>query len=303
MIIYTVNQNLRISSPTLDRFKYMKTLISTLFILITASLPIPAQTAQIEWQKDFNKAQTQAREMSRPLLLDFTADWCKPCKMMDAQFWVLPEVVEATRNFIAVKIDYDREKSLVSRYGVSAIPFVVFADPLGNTVTFRRGFGSKSVREINQIFEEMPKDFSSLKKYYDALDEKKDDGASLLQIADAYRNAKMIYLSNSFYKKALKTEEIKADAEKKEQIMFILGANTFAVRVDKETTDYLGDFLKEFPGSKNREISLAMIAVSYARMKKSKEAAKYLEQLKTEFPQSKNIESVSRSVEESKNKN
>lgn len=280
----------------------MNKIISTLFILMMVSLSISAQTTQIEWQKDFRAAQLQAREAGRPLLLDFTADWCKPCKMMDAQFWVLPEVVEAMKPFVAVKINYDSEKSLVGRYGVSAIPFVVFADPLGNMVTFRRGFGSKSVRELNQIFEEMPKDFSGLKKYYDAVDAKKDDGAALLQIADFYRNSKMIYLSNSFYKKALKAEEIKADAGKREQIMFILGANTFAVRMDKEAADYLSDYLKEFPAGKNREISLAMIAVSNARLKKDKEAAKYYELLKTEFPQSKHLAAVSKTIQDNTGK-
>ena len=280
----------------------MKKALLLSFVLLAMCFSASAQTEQIEWQKDFKAAQTLARESGRPLLLDFTAEWCKPCKMMDAQFWVLPEVVSAMKPFIAVKVDYDNEKSLVNRYSVSAIPFVVFADPLGNMVTFRRGFGSKNVRELNQIFGEMPKDFSPMKKFYDALDVKKDDGIALLQIADSYRGAKMLMLSNEFYKKALKTDEIKNDAEKKERVISTLGSNYYAVKADEQAINYFSDYLKDHPSGKSRETAISMISISSARLKKMKDAAKYLEMLKTEFPQSKNIEIVSRTIEEAKNK-
>jgi thiol-disulfide isomerase/thioredoxin len=200
--------------------------------------------------KDFKKAQQSARESGRPLLLDFTAAWCKPCKAMDAEFWVLEDVVKAVKPFIAVKVDFDKEKSLVGRYNVSAIPFVVFADPLGNTVTFRRGFGTKSVSEINQIFDEMPKDFSTLKKAYDAIELKKSDGLALLEIADFYRASKMLSLSNEFYRRAAKTEEIQNDAEKKERVAITLGLNSFGYKDYKQTIEFMADYLKNFPAGK-----------------------------------------------------
>jgi thioredoxin-like negative regulator of GroEL len=174
-----------------------------------------AQTEQIVWEKDFKKAQQSARESGRPLLLDFTAAWCKPCKAMDAEFWVLEDVVKAVKPFIAVKVDFDKEKSLVGRYNVSAIPFVVFADPLGNTVTFRRGFGTKSVSEINQIFDEMPKDFSTLKKAYDAIELKKSDGLALLEIADFYRASKCFRSATNFIDGRRKPKRFKTTPKKK----------------------------------------------------------------------------------------
>lgn len=280
----------------------MKKTFFVFFVLLAASFTASAQTEQIEWQNDFKAAQAQARETGRPLLLDFTAPWCKPCKMMDAQFWVLPEVIQAMKPFIAVKINYDNEKSLVGKYGVSGIPFVAFTDPLGNMITFRRGFGQKNVREINLIFNEMPKDFSALKKHYDALDAKKDDGLVLLQIADSYRNSQMIYLSSEFYKKALKTDEIKTDAEKKERIIATLGANAYAIKADEQAINYFSDYIKEYPSGKSKEVALSMLIISTSRLKKMKDANKYLEMLKTEFPKSKNIEVVSKAIEDAKNK-
>jgi thiol-disulfide isomerase/thioredoxin len=277
-----------------------KKIFVSLFILFAATLTVAAQTEQIVWEKDYKRAVAQARETGRPLLLDFTADWCKPCKEMDARFWVLADVIKAVQPFIAVKVDFDSEKGLVDKYRVSAIPFVVFADPLGNTITFRRGFSSKNVAELNQIFDEMPKDFSPLKKYYEAVEQRKDDGAAWLQIADAYRGAKILRLSNDFYKKALKAPEIQNDAEKRERIFATLAVNAYTYRDYPQAIDYAEDYLKEYPQGKNLETLLYLLVLSNANQKKMKNANKYLDRMKTEFAESKYLPHAEKALGEVK---
>jgi thiol-disulfide isomerase/thioredoxin len=271
----------------------------TTFLLVSG---VSAQTEQIVWEKDFKKAQALARETGRPLLLDFTAPWCKPCVEMDKEFWVLSDVVQMMKPFVAVKVDFDGQKGIVSKYYVNAIPYVIFADPLGNMITFRRGFGKKSSKELNQILSEMPKDFSALKKHYDAIELKKDDGLALLQIADSYRNSGMLTLSSTFYEKALKTPEIQADAEKKERIAATLGLNAYTVNDFKEANNHIEDYLKIYPTGKYREISIAANIIGSAKLGKWKLVDKYLEMLKTEFPDSKNHAAVAKAIEEAKNK-
>ncbi len=280
----------------------MTKFLTAILAAFLLTLNISAQAEQIVWEKDYKKAQALALENGRPLLLDFTAVWCKPCKAMDEKFWVLPEVIKMMKPFVAVKVNFDTDKSLVGKYGVQAIPFVIFADPLGNLITFRRGFGGKSTSELNQILNEMPKDFSALNKYYEAVELKKDDGLALLQIADSYRVSKMLTLSSEFYKKALKTPEIQSDAEKKERISATLGFNAYFVEDYKQANERLEDYLKDFPAGKYREVSIAALIISYAKIDKMKNADKYLELLKTEFPASKNIESAVKAIEAAKNK-
>jgi TolA-binding protein len=190
---------------------------------------------------------------------------------------------------------------LVGKYGVSAIPFVVFADPLGNMIAARRGFSPKKVAELTQIFEEMPKDFSTLKEFYDAIELKKDDGFALLRIADAYRGAKMVRLSNEFYKRALKTPEIQSDIEKKERAMTALGVNSYNLKDFESANEYMEDYLKEFPNGKNKEVALAVLIISNAGRKKLKEANKYFEILKAEFAASKYIGTATNAIENAKN--
>jgi thiol-disulfide isomerase/thioredoxin len=277
-----------------------KTIVILFLLLLTAS-GATAQTEGIVWENDFKKAQQTARETGRPLLLDFTADWCKPCKMMDKEFWVRGDVIQAAKPFIAVKIDFDTKKNMVAKYNVGAIPFVVFTDPLGNLVTFRRGFSKKNAAELSAIFEEMPKDFSPMLKFYDALDLKKDDGLALFQIANAYRGAKMLRLSNEFYKKALKTPEIQADSEKKINSFLSLGVNYLNLGDYDQTVEIMEDFLKTGPAGETREAALYFVTLGSAYKNKLKDADKYLQMLKTEFPASKNIEKAEAVIEKVKN--
>ncbi|MBC7796030.1 MAG: thioredoxin family protein [Pyrinomonadaceae bacterium] len=280
----------------------MKKFICVLVGLFSFCFGASAQENQIEWLTDFKQAQAVARETGHPLMLDFSAAWCKPCQEMDKTFWVSPEVVKAAKSFVAVKINFDKEKALASKYSISAIPNVIFTDPLGNMVTSRQGFSSKNVKELNQIFELMPKDFSPVKQAYSALDVKQNDGDALIQVADFYSKSKMLILANDFYKRASKTDKIKSDPAKQEVVVYAMGANYYNSNANAEAVNYLNDYVKKFPSGKSREIALAMLSVSYAELKKFKDAERNLELLKKEFPSSKNIQPVISATENAKKK-
>jgi thioredoxin 1 len=61
----------------------------------------------------------------KPVLVDFYADWCGPCKAMEP---VIKDVARAVQGKARViKVDIDKSTEAAQAYGVSAVPtFIIF---------------------------------------------------------------------------------------------------------------------------------------------------------------------------------
>jgi thioredoxin 1 len=60
-----------------------------------------------------------------PVLVDFTAAWCPPCRLLEP---ILDDLAERHPALPVLRLDVDRDVAVAARYGVMAFPTLILFD-------------------------------------------------------------------------------------------------------------------------------------------------------------------------------
>ncbi len=82
-------------------------------------------------------------------VLDFSATWCGPCRQLAPTIETLEK--EYAGKVVFEKIDVDQNSELASKYGIEAIPTLVYLDALGQEI--ERTTGIVSETDIRRILD------------------------------------------------------------------------------------------------------------------------------------------------------
>jgi thioredoxin-related protein len=120
--------------------------ILTLAILFSVELAFCAK-ADTTWQTDYKKAQEEAKENKKLLLVDFTgSDWCGYCIRLNREVLSKPQFKDyASKNLVLLEVDFPRRKQqspalqeqnqrLAEEYQIEGFPTLVVLNSDGHKV-------------------------------------------------------------------------------------------------------------------------------------------------------------------------
>lgn len=126
-------------------YRIFKSVFSVLMIVIAAWMLWPVEKSAPNWEKYTTTSYEVALQNNEKILIDFYADWCIPCKELDALTFSDKNVINALSDFKTFKVDMTKslseETTLIrEKFNIVGMPTILFINSKGNEVKRITGF-------------------------------------------------------------------------------------------------------------------------------------------------------------------
>ena len=134
-------------------FFVIRTAIGVVAVAMLINLMIPRSAPKpLQFQLFDAEQLSSATAHRRPVIVDFSADWCIPCHEMDRSTFVDPEVVKEAERFVRMRADLtaqdDKNAAIISKFQIQGVPTTVLIDSRGRIRQQKVGYiGPKELLE------------------------------------------------------------------------------------------------------------------------------------------------------------
>lgn len=117
-------------------FKLFKRTVAALAVVALIYLVVPQSRApELSFNRYSAVMVAGARSAGKPVVIDFFADWCIPCREMERTTFKDPQVLSEAGRFVKLKADLthqdQRTQALIGQYEIQGVPTTVFIDSDG----------------------------------------------------------------------------------------------------------------------------------------------------------------------------
>jgi thiol:disulfide interchange protein DsbD len=111
--------------------------LATLLFVAGVAFAIPNRQSAVTWQPYNEATLAKAAASGKPVIIDFYADWCLPCKELDEKTFSDKRVAAELDRFVRVKgnltvAEDAKTKALTKQYGIVGVPTIVLIDATGH---------------------------------------------------------------------------------------------------------------------------------------------------------------------------
>lgn len=131
----------------------IKLILALIFVSLGAFAQTDITTADFKkYVWDFEKdTKNIVLKTNVPVILDFHATWCRPCKMLAPELKALQQKYNG--KLVIYKVDVDKEPVLARLFGVQFMPTLYYI-PLKGNVKYTQGYMTvdQLMEKVDQVF-------------------------------------------------------------------------------------------------------------------------------------------------------
>ena len=105
----------------------------------------PTEKKSLDWAYYSDEVYESSISNKNKMIIDFYADWCIPCKELDAITFSDDRVIKAAKDFTSLKVDMtktisDKTEIIRKKFDIRGMPTVLIIDSEGNEIERITGF-------------------------------------------------------------------------------------------------------------------------------------------------------------------